>query len=117
DARLTHPNLLRPILCLTDNIHRNEPCKQYWLSPILALDTVMDQPLRLVLPNPTLAPRSTLDLQLGSGLMARNPLPRHPIDGNRILPLHRWCLKDRRWQVRNLRQPRPSLRCANLLSP
>src|SRR6266702_3793517 len=81
-----------------------------------ALNPFMDQPLRLVLPNPTLDPRSTLDLQLGPGFMARNTIPRHPIHCSRVLPLHRRCLEDWSWQVRNLRQPRPRLRRPNFLS-
>src|SRR5436309_2209899 len=50
-------------------------------------------------------------------LVAWNSLPCNPLDSSRILPLHRRCLEDRCWQIRNLRQPRPRIRCANLLSP
>src|SRR6266699_612882 len=49
--------------------------------------------------------------------MARNILPCHPINCNRILPLHRRRLEDRSWEIRSLHQPRPCFRCADLFSP
>src|SRR5437667_6240511 len=50
---------------------------------------------------------------MGHWLMARNYLPGRPLDHSRIFPLHRRCLEDWGWEISDLRQSRPRLRCPN----
>src|SRR5260370_33800582 len=77
----------------------------------------MDLSVRQALPNSPLTFGGSLELQLGSSLMAWDPIPRPPLNRSRLLLLRSRRLQDRSRKSSNLRQPRPSVRRHNLSPP